>query len=213
MRGQERFSHLEISIRHDLQCLVDTLFSHIVNTILKPASERMAQKMSAAEDIDQMTEVHESFIYTIQTQCLLTKNLTPIYHAIISLLEHGVRFADLRRQHISKSGLTTNNGKKTRNKTRRRSAVRHGRQLETDNSLSSDESDENDKDPDYDADTEKLSGNEGSYAERLQKMKEEVVRLRTFVVTGLRGISRAGGEPTWEMLAEQLDWGNFEVTR
>jgi gamma-tubulin complex component 5 len=75
--------------------------------------------------------------------------------------------------------------------------------------LSSDESSEHDEDPDYDADTEKLSGNEGSYAERLQKIKAEVTRLRTFVVTGLRGISRAGGEPTWEILAEQLDWGEF----
>jgi gamma-tubulin complex component 5 len=207
MRGQEHFNHVEISIRHDLQCFVDTLFAHTLNTILKPACQHMGLKMSFAEDIDQMTEVHEFFIQTIQTQCLLTKNLTPIYHAIICVLELGVRFADLRRQLVSKSGSTVDNGKKKRSKARRRSTMRQGRQLETDNSLSSGDSSDNDKDPDYDADTEKLSGNEGSYAERLQKMKEEMARLRSFVVTGLRGISRAGGEPTWEMLAEQLDWG------
>jgi gamma-tubulin complex component 5 len=214
MRGVEPLSPIEMFLKQELQCFVDSLLSHVVNTIIKPGCERMLEKMSRASDIDQMTAVHDAFIYTIQTQCLLTKNLAPISQAIISLLDHGARFADLRRQMSGRSNSSSELSKaQKRIKSRGRSSVRLNRNRRGETSLSSDEEPEdNDEDPDYDADTEKLSGNEGSYEEKLGRTKEEVTRLRTFIVTGLRGISRAGGEPTWEMLAEQLDWGNFGRT-
>jgi gamma-tubulin complex component 5 len=164
--------------------------------------------MAEAEGIDEMVHVHETFIAKIQTQCLLTKNLIPIYHGVISLLEVGVRFADLRRQANGRNNSISDLGKLKTRKARRRCSVRPGRDLEIDSSESSDEDFESNKDQDYDADSEKLSGKEGSYSERLKKLKDEVLRLRNFVVTGLKGISRAGGEPTWEMLAEQLDFGD-----
>jgi gamma-tubulin complex component 5 len=211
MHGNAPMKHIEISIRQDLQCFVDTLLSHICNTILQPASQRMSHNMSKAEDIDEMAHVHEAFITSIQTQCLLTKNLNPIYHSILSLLEVGVRFTDLRRQALGRTNSTTDAGKLQKRKARRRSSLRPSRALEVDTSESSDGGFESNKDQDYDADSEKLSGNEGSYSERLKKLKDEVLRLRNFVVTGLKGISRTGGEPTWEMLAEQLDWGSFGV--
>jgi len=210
IRGKEPLKHMEIAIRQDLQCFVDTIFSHLVNTILKPGSLRMQSKMASAEDIDQMTEIHDSFILKIQTQCLLTKNLQPIHHAVLSLLEQGVRFADLRRQHLSRVQVPSPSRKP---KPQRRTSLRPNRRpistSSSDSDPASSDVDKDDDDPDYDADTEKLSGNEGSYAQRLRKMKDEVTRLRIFIVTGLRGIARAGGEPTWEMLADQLDWGSF----
>lgn len=212
MRGTGTTKHTEISVRQDLQCFVDTLYSHVVNTILKPASEKMHGNMSKAEDINEMTDVHDAFIQSIQTQCLFLKNLNPIYHAMISILELGVRFTDLRRQMLSRisSGAEISKDQKSKKKHRRRSSV-HPNQVRRPNySHSSDESSENEGDPDYDADTEKLSGKEGSYDERMGKIKEELTRLRSFVVTGLRGISRTGGEVSWEMLADQLDWGSFD---
>jgi len=206
---------MEIAIRQDLQCFVDTLFSHLVNTILKPASSKMKSKMTIAEDIDQLTDIHDSFILTIQTQCLLTKNLKPIHQTILALLEQGIRFADLRRQHLGRVHAPSPSRKPH---IHRRTSLRPNRHLisksssDSDSEGSDDDKDPDvDEDPDYDADTEKLSGNEGSYAQRLRKMKDEVSRLRTFIVTGLRGIARAGGEPTWEMLADRLDWGSFAL--
>ena len=63
------------------------------------------------------------------------------------------------------------------------------------------------EDEDYDADTETPSASDESYEERLQKIEEQFGQLLHFTIAGLRGVSRAGGELAWEMLAERLEWG------
>ncbi|OJD33378.1 gamma-tubulin complex component [Diplodia corticola] len=46
----------------------------------------------------------------------------------------------------------------------------------------------------------------GSMQERLGRMKEAFEKHFAFVIAGLRGVSRAGGERCWEVLAERLEW-------
>ncbi|KAL1625660.1 hypothetical protein SLS54_003132 [Diplodia seriata] len=46
----------------------------------------------------------------------------------------------------------------------------------------------------------------GSMQEKLGRMKEAFEKHFGFVIAGLRGVSRAGGERCWEMLAERLEW-------
>ena len=69
---------------------------------------------------------------------------------------------------------------------------------------STDEGGDNTDDGDYDADTENLSGSVGSHVDKLKAMREELTRLRIFIVKGLRGISRSGGELAWEILCGSL---------
>ena len=168
--------------------------------------------MAAAEDVDEMAQVHLTYIASVQSRCLLTKNLIPIYNYIISILEMAVQFTDCRRQQ---AGLRIREEDQSLQKLRttpstrrtRRSGVRRRYSGKPDIAASSSEdSDGDDDDGEYDADTEVLSGKEGTYAERMEKMRDEFGRLCGFVVTGLRGVSRAGGESSWEMLADRLDW-------
>ncbi|KAK7509387.1 Spc98 family-domain-containing protein [Phyllosticta citriasiana] len=52
----------------------------------------------------------------------------------------------------------------------------------------------------------------GSLASLLQHMAVQFEQLHGFVVAGLRGISRAGDELCWEMLAERLEWEGVQCT-
>ncbi|KAK8153998.1 Spc98 family-domain-containing protein [Phyllosticta citrichinensis] len=52
----------------------------------------------------------------------------------------------------------------------------------------------------------------GSFVSSLQRMVEQFEQLHGFVVAGLRGVSRAGDERCWEMLAERLEWEGVQGT-
>jgi gamma-tubulin complex component 5 len=204
--------HLATSLRHRLQWFVDTLKSHLVHSVLLPSSARLREQLVAAEDVDEMADVHQAFIESIQARCLITKNLAPIHNVIIAILDLAVQFTDARRQQ---AGLRVRGDKPTRAAhsmaTNRKPKISHRYSGKGDHTTSSSEDNDavgydDDDDDDYDADTEVVSGREGSLVERMEKMRDEFGRLCSFVVTGLRGISRAGGEGSWEMLADRLDW-------
>jgi gamma-tubulin complex component 5 len=202
--------YLAASLLHRLQWFVDTLKSHLVHSVLLPSSVTLREQLAAAEDVDQMARVHQAFIASIQARCLITKSLTPIHNVIIAILDLAVQFTDARRQQ---AGLRVQGGKPTRAahnmatsrkpKTSRRYS---GKGDSTASSSDENDADDDGDDNDYDADTEVVSGRESSHAERMEKMRDEFGRLCSFVITGLRGISRAGGEASWEMLADRLDW-------
>jgi gamma-tubulin complex component 5 len=203
-----RTDHLAASLRHRLQWFADTLKSHIVHSVLQPSSATLREQLAAAEDVDEMADVHQAFIASVQARCLITKSLAPIHNVIIAILDLAVQFTDARRQQ---AGLRVRDDKPThaarKVAAKRKSEIWRRYSGKDDiTASSSEESDVDDDDDDYDADTEVLSGREGSYAERMEKMRDEFGRLCSFVVTGLRGVSRAGGESSWEMLADRLDW-------
>ena len=62
--------------------------------VLTPCSQRLFERIQSAEDVDEMTEVHDEFISNTHARCLLSKNLGPIQNAILSALEIAVQFAD-----------------------------------------------------------------------------------------------------------------------
>ena len=43
-------------------------------------------------------------------------------------------------------------------------------------------------------------------------MKDQFGQLCGFVNAGLRGVTRAGGQQCWEILAEKLEWGMEKIT-
>ncbi|KAK7545129.1 Spc98 family-domain-containing protein [Phyllosticta citribraziliensis] len=52
----------------------------------------------------------------------------------------------------------------------------------------------------------------GSLVSALQQMAQQFEQLHGFIVAGLRGVSRAGDERCWEMLAERLEWEGVQGT-
>ena len=170
----------------------------------------MTTKLEKAEDIDAMAEIHTKYISRLQTQCLLSKNLSPINQAIISLLDLGVLFTDVLTQNCSKDtdsftaqpNLSRDRWGTRRKPTRRKPTQNRRRSV----MFAPESSSDGDEEDDYDADAESSTSHEATFAESLAKIQEQFDRLVPFVTAGLRSVSRVGGEVCWEMLAERLEW-------
>ncbi|KAI9822683.1 MAG: hypothetical protein M1827_000402 [Pycnora praestabilis] len=189
-------------LRHRLLWFANTIYSYVTETVIMPSTSTMLQQMANAKDIDAMVAVHEAFCLRLEDQCLLSKKLAPIRQSIRFLLDLAIFFSDAHSAYTGERLFDTTN----------RSMTSHNRLLpwrrkyhrnEDDDISSSDEEDDEGRD----ADISYISFQETAYADRLQNMKEQFNRLSNFVIAGLRSISRAGGEPCWEMLAEKLVWG------
>ena len=164
----------------------------------------MTTKLGNAEDIDVMAEIHTKYISQLQAQCLLSKNLSPINQAIISLLDLGVLFTDVLSQNCRKNTDSFRaQPSLSRDKRETRKPAQNRRRSVMPAPESSSDDDEED---DYDADAESTTSHEATFAESLAKIQEQFDRLVPFVTAGLRGVSRAGAEVCWEMLAERLEW-------
>jgi gamma-tubulin complex component 5 len=182
--------------------------AYVVDIVLIPCSQRLFERIQNSEDVDEMTEIHDEFVSNTHARCLLSKNLGPIQNAILSVLEIAVQFADHQLHQAGKGGRGRANHKSRKKTPLRAMAARRSPKAESIYVAdeSTDEGGDQSDDGDYDADTENLSGSAGSHADKLKAMREELTRLRVFIVKGLRGISRSGGEFAWEILADHLDF-------
>ncbi|OCL02098.1 hypothetical protein AOQ84DRAFT_327860 [Glonium stellatum] len=196
---------LSFKLRYRLIWFTDTLRSYLTETVIAPFTAEMTNKLGSADDIDAMAEIHTKYISRLQAQCLLSKNLSPINQAIISLLDLGVLFSDMLLQNSRKntdSFMAQLNTPRGKGKTRRHSAHNRRRSVMSLPESSSD----GDEEDDYDADAESTTSHEATFADSLSRIQEQIDRLVPFIAAGLRGVSRAGGEACWEMLADRLDW-------
>lgn len=211
-RAAVQYRHLELVIssnrtnhlvRQRLGWFVDIMLSYVTSTVIGTATVEMHKSIVEAEDIDAMAEVHQKFITRLQLCGLLTKNLSPIHDSIISILDLVVVYADNQAQQLGVSNPKV-----------RASNLGHQSRLHKDRATlyGGDSSDEEDDGGDYDADSETSSTQEESYDGCLQRIQDEFGQLLNFTVAGLRGVGRAGGESSWEMLAEKLEWGSSRVS-
>ena len=181
---------LTCSLRYRLLWFANTLLTYLTEVVLSVSTTEMRMNMTKAEDVDAMITVHQTYIMHLEEQCLISKRLGPIHQAIISMLDIVVLFSDTHSVH-------TNPNHKSQEPIRRRK--KH----------LSDSSDEDS------SSSEDLSGNETNtygeisfsskpYEVQLREMHDTFAKLLAFVAAGLRGVSRAGGEVCWEVLAEML---------
>lgn len=192
---------LAVALRLESNWFVDTLLTYVVDIVLVPCSKDLFERIQRAEDVDEMTQIHDEFISNTHARCLLSKNLGPIQNAILSALDIAVQFADHQLHQA---------GRRARGRNQKKTAVTARRSPKAATIYVADESTDeggDTDDGDYDADTENLSGPVVSHADKLKAMRDELSRLRIFAVKGLRGISRSGGEFAWEILADHLDLG------
>jgi gamma-tubulin complex component 5 len=217
-KPNQRPDPLSVGLRQELQFFVDVLHTHLINSVLETSYESMVKRMHRATDLDEMTRVHDGYVSSLLAQYLLTKNLAPILNAVTSVFELVVQFAEMWRRQ---TGVDTEKKvRKSRRKSRRRAlSTRQVSQIKQ--RILQDQEEESSSDEDenagegindsYDADTEALG--EPQVDEILGKMHKDFEHLHRFIVTGLRGIARSGGEATWEMLADQLDWAGVGAAR
>lgn len=189
---------LALSLRHRLLWFANSILAYLTETVAVN-STRMREDLAKANDLDDMIEVHKSYVLRLGGQCLLSKELTPIHSGIISLFDLAMSFAEAHLVYSSKAvpsvlrrsaGWTSANPRTSQ--VHSEDAVSH--------SLSGD-----------DDDVARGQGNrrigtspEMAYVYRLKRMHQTFSNLHSFILAGLRGVHRAGVEPSWEVLADLL---------
>ena len=198
---------LTLSLRHQLLWFVDTVHAYITGTVLATSTAEMRVRLATAEDIDAMTKVHQEYIKHLSAQCLLTSNLEPILQAVRSMLNLCSTFSQAQNAEATKLTLADSRasfGSLLDHYPRGGNILSQA----TQDRGQDQDSDESDMGNDDDEDIIEDAGRDQRipYLERTRQMLEQFNELHRFITAGLRGISRAGGEASWEVLAERLEW-------
>lgn len=156
--------------------------------------------MQKAEDIDDMSHIHDKHMKKLQERALLSDHLKPIHKAIIDMLDLGLQFdAAITKRGIKLAIASTS--RKTKPPTRKKTST--SKPIPNDSTSSPDDDDE------LPSDQGERFGNapiQHNLTETLRKIDAEFARLLPFITAGLRSVGRVGAEPMWEQFAERLEW-------
>jgi gamma-tubulin complex component 5 len=184
------------ALHHNLLWFLDFLYGHITYLVISSADQSLHSALSSAEDVDAMIAAHKVYMSSLEDQCLVSENLSPIHDAIINLLDLCVRFADLQTVHswdaqdrmVEESHIGIS-------KAYRRTRVPE------------DEDVDSDSDEDYDHEqTLMVSFRDSPYDYQLRTVQGQFEHLVAFIADGLKGVARADGQPSWDILADRLGW-------
>ncbi|KAJ5620996.1 hypothetical protein N7510_004980 [Penicillium lagena] len=184
------------ALHHNLLWFLDFLYGHITYLVISSAAQTLHSALSSAEDVDAMIAAHKVYMSSLEDQCLLSDNLSPIHDAIINLLDLCVRFADLQTVHswdaqdrmVEESHIGIS-------KAYRRTRVREEEDVDSDS----------DEDLDHEQ-TLMVSFRDSPYDYQLRTVQRQFEHLVSFIADGLKGVARADGQPSWNILADRLEW-------
>ncbi|KAJ5223375.1 hypothetical protein N7468_007917 [Penicillium chermesinum] len=163
--------------------------------LFRPERQAFRLSLSQAEDVDAMIAAHESYLASLEDQLLLSPGLSPIHEAVINILDLCIHFADLQAAHAFEAAAPEDGISDSRFISR---TSRRGQNEDSD-------SDEDD-DPLDQEHTLTISFRDDPYELRMRNVKVRFDHLISFVADGLKGIARADGLPSWNILAERLEW-------
>ncbi|KAJ5022154.1 Spc98 family-domain-containing protein [Bipolaris maydis] len=78
---------------HTLTWFTDTLRSYITETAIHLTTRTMLSSMQKAQDIDEMSRIHVEYMAKLRQRTLLSKDVKPIFAAILEMLDLGVLLA------------------------------------------------------------------------------------------------------------------------
>jgi gamma-tubulin complex component 5 len=194
--GDGKDNKLVHALHHNLLWFLDSLYSHLTYFVIATSNQYFHLALSNAEDVDAMIAVHQSYTASLEEQCLLSKNLSPIHEAIINLLDLSINFADLQTVHAAEEGPADPDN------TINLDALRPSRVAEDDSDSDWDE-DKNEFDHEQ---TLTISFRDSPYDQQMRNVKLQFDHLASFVADGLKGVARADGMPSWNILADRLEW-------
>lgn len=201
-------THLSYKLRQRLIWFADTIRSYLAETVFALSTEDMTSQLLEAQDIDEMSSIHMKYVARLQEQSLLTPNLKPIHQAIVQILDLAVLFADIHSSHARQqpAQVPTKTTAPLKENVRPRLCSKKSRKsiipTIVENVSSGSEQDDAPDTPS----TNTTAKPHIKFSENLFRVRDQFDRLLPFVIAGLRGVSRAGGEECWEMLAENLEW-------
>ncbi|KAE8354224.1 Spc98 family-domain-containing protein [Aspergillus coremiiformis] len=191
--SQNRNDTLAYSLRHNMLWFLNTLYSHMTDFVISTATTSLRKDLSGCNDVDAMVAVHQSYTSSLEDQCLLSKNLYPLYEAIITLLDLCISFADLQSIRYNQTTTHPKSAQKV-----------HGHdQYQSDDE---DEEDELDDQDNPEPEEKHIRLHETQYVQRLKDTRDQFNQHIVFLAAGLKGVGRANAQISWEILAERLEW-------
>lgn len=187
---------LVAALNHSLLWFLDLLYSHLTYTVISTAHQSLRSAFSNAEDVDAMIAAHQSYMSSLEDECILSENLAPIYKAIINLLDLCIQFTDLQAARAPDDEVHEHGSDGRRNESPRR----------TISDASDSDSDDEDADAEAHEHTLTISFRESSYEQQMRTVKRQSDYLINFIADGLKGVARADGLPSWNILADKLEW-------
>ena len=180
---------LILHLRHRLRWFVDTIHTYLTTTIISPSTTTMRSKLDQAEDLDEMITIHEHYILTLSSRCLLAPRFSSTHQAIISLLDLTILFSD-----AITSAIPTNGKLKVQRRRRQLSSTTTGQE------------DDGSEEDDAEAANAKPSSETGrdGLLNKLKGISTTYSRLLGFVLAGVREASRTTGEQYVEALVDNL---------
>ena len=185
------------ALHHNMLWFLDFLYGHLTYLVISTATQTLHKDLSNAQDVDAMIAAHQFYMSSLEAQCLLSKDLSQVHEAIINLLDLCVHFADLQTAHLlggESQGPAMDNIKAPRAK------------KDPEDNFDSDDDDDYDNDDMNHEHTLTISFRDSTYSQQIRKVKHHFDYLTTFVTDSLKGLARADGLPSWEILADRLEW-------
>lgn len=188
---------LGYAVRHSMLWFLNTLYGHIVDVVISTTTTAMRKELSSSKDTDAMIAVHRAYISSMEDQCLLSRNLVPLHEAIINTLDLCVRFADMQ-------AVCYGDNQHDQSRSNKLSRKQHN-ENQSDSDSDFNENEDEDDDPDQGNTTRTVSAGT-PYPQQIRSLKNEFDRSVGFLTAGLKSVGRVDGQPSWEILAEKLEW-------
>ncbi|KAI5211664.1 hypothetical protein AUEXF2481DRAFT_40346 [Aureobasidium subglaciale EXF-2481] len=184
-----------IALRHQLSWFAVTLRGYVCE-MLSIVSKQLTLDLDAASDVDGMIAAFDKFSDNINSKLLLQENMAPIRSSILAVFDlyedlalewrHTVKQISNDASHPTPRELVVQRGPSNRRS-----------KPETDDTV----------DVSDDEDEVGIGHHEHRSVLSVQSLLKEYKRQSSFLLAGLRSVSRIEGEPAWIMLSERLQWG------
>lgn len=181
--------YLAQSLRHRLLWFINCTLTYLTELAIDTSTKRIREDLAEAEGMDEMIAIHYKYMLRLEEQCLLSKKLSPIHQALVSVLDLAISFADAHAVYTRQAPT---------------------KMIPQSSSSSSDESDEENIRHEMQHDD---SSPGTTYLFRLKKMHATFSHLHSFMLAGLQGVHRAGADPKLEALADLLSVDLKKQTR
>ncbi|KAL6703433.1 hypothetical protein ACN47E_009692 [Coniothyrium glycines] len=179
-------------LRHRLIWFTDTLRSYLTETVILTTMQDMHDRMVEAQNVDELALVHQDHVNKLQTRALLSQDVKVIFDAITEMLKLCSKFA--RTMSLRGSSVET--------------TARRNRKKGTKNNAHGPLDNASEHDQKTETTTRTAQAMSPNLATTTSEILREYERLLPFIIAGLKSVGRAGAEPMWEQLAEQLQWNS-----
>jgi gamma-tubulin complex component 5 len=185
-----------LALRQHLSWFATTMKSYICE-VTSIVTHRLAVDLEAAVDVDGIVAAFDTFRMNLTSKLLQHENLAPIQGSILAILD---LYEDLALEWRDAVKQISNHASQPTPRQlvvqQRFSASRNKPEIDERADLTDDEDD---------------SETHGHHDQRsvlsVPSLLKEYNRQLSFLLAGLRSVSRIEGEPAWIVLSERLSWG------